>query len=206
MKNVSIFLGFAPWIIFDVVSGPSTWMWAALAAFLSSLIISVPAYLRTRELNVLDVAGVLFFAVLVVLALVLNRSDLQILEDRAQTLSSVVLAVIAFGGLAVGKPFTEYYARQSTPREYWGNPTFRHINRVLTAVWGLTFVISALCDAAVAAGASPDVFNWVVPIVVIIAAVKFTGWYPDHVSPPGDDAEPAGASPSAPGSATTPSG
>ncbi len=194
MTKSSVFLGFAPWIIFDVVAGPSTWIWAAVAALAASLILALPDWRRAREIGVLDAAGLVFFAVLVVLAFVLNRSDLQILEDRAQLLSSVVIAVVAFGSLAVGHPFTEYYARQTTPREYWGNLTFRQINRVLTLVWGVVFVVNALCDVAVAFwGASPDVFNWVLPIVLIVAAVKFTDWYPDHATGDAVEAAPARA-------------
>ena len=183
MQKAAIFLGFVPWIVFSVVAGPSTWMWAALAAFLCSLILSVPSWRSTRSISVLDAAGLVFFGVLVVLALVLDSATLQPIEDRAQMLSSIVIAVVALGSLAVGRPFTEYYAKQQTPREYWNSPTFKQINRAITAVWGLVFVFNALCDAAVAyLGASSDVFNWVVPIVAIVAAVKFTGWYPDHVT------------------------
>ena len=183
MQKAAIFLGFVPWIVFSVVAGPSTWMWAALAAFLCSLILSVPSWRSTRSISVLDAAGLVFFGVLVVLALVLDSATLQPIEDRAQMLSSIVIAVVALGSLAVGRPFTEYYAKQQTPREYWNSPTFKQINRAITAVWGLVFVFNALCDAVVAyLGASSDVFNWVVPIVAIVAAVKFTGWYPDHVT------------------------
>jgi uncharacterized membrane protein len=182
VQKAAIFLGFVPWVVFSVVAGPSTWMWAALAAFLCSLILSVPSWRSTRSIGVLDAAGLVFFGVLVVLALVLDRATLQPIEDRAQLLSSVVIALVALGSLAVGRPFTEYYARQQTPREYWNSPTFKQINRVITAVWGLVFVLNALCDAAVAyLGVTSDVFNWVVPVVAIVAAVKFTDWYPDHV-------------------------
>lgn len=185
MQKSSVFLGFAPWIIFSVIAGPSTWAWAALAALVSSAILAVPDWRRSREISVLDAGGLVFFAVLVVLALVLDRGDLQLLEDNAQLLSSIVIALVALGSLALGRPFTEYYARKSTPREQWGNSTFRHINRVLTLVWAVVFVISALCNVAVTWwGASPDVFNWVLPVILIVAAVKFTDWYPDHASSP----------------------
>jgi uncharacterized membrane protein len=183
VQKAAIFLGFVPWIVFSVVAGPSTWMWAALAALLCSLILSVPSWRSTRSISVLDAAGLLFFGALVVLALTLDRATLQPIEDRAQMLSSIVIALVALGSLAVGRPFTEYYARQQTPREYWNSPTFKQINRVITAVWGMVFVLNALCDAAVAyLGVNADIFNWVVPIVAIVAAVKFTGWYPDHVT------------------------
>jgi hypothetical protein len=182
MQKAAVFLGFVPWIVFAVVAGPSTWMWAALAALVCALVLAVPDWRRSRSISVLDGAGIVFFGVMVVLALVLDRAALQPIEDRAQLLSSIVIAVVALGSLAVGRPFTEYYAKRETPREYWDTPTFRKINRVLTGLWGGVFVVNALCDAAVGFwGANPDVFNWVVPVVAIVVAVKITGWYPEHV-------------------------
>lgn len=182
MQRASIFLGFVPWIVFSVVAGPSTWQWAALAALVCSVVIAVPDWRAYRAISVLDAAALLFFAVLFVLALVLDRAALQPLEDRAQLLSSVVIAVVALGSLAVGRPFTEFYAKKEVPKEVWGTPTFKQVNRVLTGLWGVVFVVIALCDAAVGYwGANPDVFNWVVPVVAVVVAVKITAWYPDHV-------------------------
>jgi hypothetical protein len=185
---MGVFLGFVPWIVFAVVSGPSTWEWAALAALACSLILVVPSFRRTHSMSVLDAVGIVFFAVMAILALVLDRATLEPLEDRAQLLSSVVIAVVAFGSLAAGRPFTAYYAKQTTPREYWQSPVFLRVNRVLTALWGTVFVLNALCDVAVGFwGADPDLFNWVVPVVLVVAAVKITAWYPDHVTGGHDD-------------------
>ncbi|MFC5142712.1 hypothetical protein ACFPK1_31105 [Actinomycetospora rhizophila] len=181
MQKAAIFLGFVPWIVFSVVAGPSTWMWAALAALICSLVLSVPDWRRSRSISILDAAALVFFAVLVVLALVLDRATLQPIEDRAQLISSVVIAVVALGSLAVGRPFTEFYAKKQAPQEVWNTPTFKKVNRVLTGLWGGVFVLNALCDVAVGYfGASADLFNWVIPVVAIVVAVKVTSWYPEH--------------------------
>jgi intracellular septation protein A len=182
MKSLGVLLGFAPWIVFMLVSGPSTWLWAALAALVVALVLAVPDWLRTREIGVLQAAGIAFFGVLSVLALVLNPADLQWVEDRAQLLSSLVLTVVAGGSLAVGRPFTEYYARQAVPREHWSSPLFKRVNVVITAVWTVTFLLIALCDlVVVAAPGSGALFNWVLPVLLIVAAVVFTKRYPERV-------------------------
>jgi hypothetical protein len=206
MKNAAFFLGFAPWIVFAVVAGPSTWIWAAWAALVTAVVVAVPPWVQTRRTNVLDVVGIVFFALLALASFVLDRADLRILEDRAQLLSSVVLVLIVFGGLAVRRPFTEYYAKMSVPREYWDSPSFRHINTVISLVWGLVFVVTALCDAAVMWGASSDLFNWFIPVVAVVAAIKFTLRYPDHAAGSPDHAgrhaggdRPASAPPQASG-------
>uniref|UniRef100_A0AAU2K1S5 Uncharacterized protein n=1 Tax=Streptomyces sp. NBC_00049 TaxID=2903617 RepID=A0AAU2K1S5_9ACTN len=179
-RRTGILMGFAPWIIFDVVAGPSTWKLAALSALVASVVLNLPD-LRTGSVKLLQVTGLLFFAVISILALVVDRQDLLWLETYAQTLSSAVIATVALGSLAF-TPFTEQYARESVPREHWGSPQFRRTNRVLTAVWGLVFVAIAVIGlVAVDAGRHADWYNWVIPVVLLVLAVRFTAWYPEHV-------------------------
>jgi uncharacterized membrane protein len=174
----SVFLSFAPWIIFGVVASPSTWEYAALAALVASLALSGHDMLRGR-LRVLDVTGIVFFAVICVLALALDRAQLLWLETYAQVISNGLVAVVALGSL-FADPFTAQYARESTPREVWGSPVFTHINRVLTAVWGLTFALMTLSTwLAVRYPAQDDWFNWVVPVALLVVVVKFTEHYPE---------------------------
>ncbi|MFD7095047.1 DUF3159 domain-containing protein [Streptomyces xanthophaeus] len=179
-RRTGIFMGFVPWIIFDVVAGPSTWKLAALTALVASLVLNLPD-LRRGSVKLLQVTGLVFFAVLSVLGLLLDREDLLWLETYAQTLSSTVIAVVALGSLAF-TPFTEQYAREAVPREVWGSPLFRRTNHVLTAVWGAVFVVIAVLGlVAVESERQADWLNWVIPVVLLVLAVKFTAWYPEHV-------------------------
>ena len=41
----------------------------------------------------------------------------------------------------IGHPFTESYARQTTPKAVWQTAEFRAINRRISAVWGLAFLV-----------------------------------------------------------------
>ncbi|MFI9241771.1 hypothetical protein ACIGXF_04085 [Streptomyces sp. NPDC053086] len=173
-----IFLSFAPWIIFGVVASPSTWEYAALAALVASIVLSGQDVLH-GNLRVLDLTGIVFFAVLSVLALALDRGQLRWLETYAQVISNGLVAVVALGSLFVD-PFTAQYAREQTPREVWDSPVFTHINRVLTAVWGAAFVLMTVSTwLAVRYPAQDDWFNWVVPIALLVVAVKFTARYPE---------------------------
>jgi hypothetical protein len=176
----NVFLAFLPWIVFAVVSGPSTWEYAALAALLTSVVLAVPD-LRARRLKLLDVVSVAFFALMTVLALFLGRGQALWLETYAQVIASGVLAVVALGSLAF-TPFTEAYAREQAPRELWGTPAFKHTNRVLTAVWGLVFLATAVLGVlALKVSGGGDWLNWVIPVALLVLAVKFTEWYPEQV-------------------------
>jgi hypothetical protein len=94
----------------------------------------------------------------------------------ARGIAAAVLALIAFGSLLV-TPFTEQYARESVPKQFWGSPQFKQINRKLTMMWGSVFL--AMIPFHIAAGLldhkwSNIAFNWVVPIYLLVWAGKRT--------------------------------
>ncbi|MFI5688254.1 hypothetical protein [Streptomyces sp. NPDC051636] len=178
VSTLSVLFGFAPWIVFGVVASPSTWEYAALAALIVSVVLSGRDILRGR-LYVLDMAGIVFFAVLTVLALALDRGQLSWLETYAQVIANGVLAAVALGSLFFD-PFTAQYARQQVPASVWDSPVFRHVNRVLTAVWGTAFGLMTLSTwLAIRVPSQDDWLNWVIPIVLLVWAVRFTEHYPE---------------------------
>jgi len=186
------FLGFVPWIIFWVVSGPSTWEYAAGGALLAAVILLIPSRERGR-IKLLDIVSVVFFAALTIAGLVLDRSRLMWLEDYSQAISSGLLGLVVLGSLAF-VPFTEQYAREQVPRELWSTPTFKQINRTLTLVWGLAFLLCALLGVLAQHDRGGSAWlNWVIPIVVLVGAFKFTAWYPDRVKARNQLAGPAAA-------------
>jgi hypothetical protein len=95
----------------------------------------------------------------------------------ARAIAAALLALIALGSLLF-TPFTEQYARQSVPRELWSSPRFKQINRQLTLMWALVFCVmvpSHLIAGAVDTRQANLVFNWAIPIILIVWAAKRTG-------------------------------
>jgi hypothetical protein len=175
------FVGFAPWIIFWVVCSPSTWEWAALGALLAAVILAVPSAER-GNLKILDVGSILFFGILPLLAIFLDRAELDWVEDYSQAISSGALALIALGSLAI-MPFTEQYARESAPPEVWDTPGFRRTNVVLTTMWGLVFLASAILGVIaqeVDSSTAREWLNWIIPIALVVGAFKYTAWYAEQ--------------------------
>ncbi len=118
----------------------------------------------------------MFFAVLFVLGLAVDRQDLMWLETYAQTLANGVIAVVALGSLAF-TPFTHRaVARATVPRASTGtHPCCRHTNRILTATWGGVFLVTALLGLlALPVESGSDWLNWVIPIALLVAAIRFT--------------------------------
>ncbi|MFD4413526.1 hypothetical protein ACFVXW_34295 [Streptomyces sp. NPDC058251] len=172
-RGGSIFYAFAPWIVFDVVASPSTWGYAALAGLITAVVLSGPSIAR-GQIKLLDLVAIIFFAGISLVALVVGRKDLLWLETYAQVLSSAVIAVAAFVSLAFD-PFTAQYARDSAPREVWGTPEFRRVNRMLTLLWATVFAVIALLGLlALHVRSGSDWLNWILPIALIVVAVKIT--------------------------------
>jgi hypothetical protein len=177
-------LAFAPWIIFAVVvNSPSTWEWGALGALIAAIYAAVPRS-RGSQVKLMDAATVVFFGALCVIGLFVSPDDLDWLERYAQVISAFALGALMLGSLAF-VPFTEQYAREQVPREYWSSPEFKHVNRLLTTVWGAALLLGGISSllAVDEQGNTYDVFNWIIPIALIVGALKFTARYADSPSP-----------------------
>jgi hypothetical protein len=138
--------GFAPWIVFAAVAA-ADWRLGVL----TGLVTAAAAILYARRTQswdalLLDLGAVVFFVVLGVIGLADPHPPVR---GWAGTLSLAWLALIAWGSMAVRRPFTLGIARQSTPRQMWANPVFHRVNVVITAVWAATFTAVTVADAIV---------------------------------------------------------
>jgi hypothetical protein len=193
MKPLPLILGFIPWIAFSFLShriAADSVAWSGLIGVLLVLGTMV-AQKSVWPPSVLNVGMLLPLGAITVVGFVGGPDVDAWLYQWAVPgvglfLGLFILALVPFA------PFTERFARQSTPQAYWGSPTFNKINRVLSAAWGVAIVVMGICSLLVAAldlysdglgsaGTGELLLNWVIPIVVIVAMVKFTIGYPDKV-------------------------
>lgn len=193
MKPLSLILGFIPWIAFSFIAhriAADAVAWSALlgvALVLVTMAMQKPFWPPT-VLN----AGMLIPLTLIAVAGFVGGPDVDAwLYDWAVPgaglfLGLFILVLVPFA------PFTERFAKEATPPAYWGSPTFKKINRVLSAGWGLAIVVMGVCSLLVGAldlysdsvdtpGTGEFVLNWVIPIAVIIVMIKFTIRYPERV-------------------------
>lgn len=173
--EIGIFLALAPWAVFGALAERSALTTAAVCALILSLLVAVRSA-RSGGLKILEVGAVVAFAGLAVAIALADPTTADWLARYARAISAALLALIAFGSLLM-VPFTEQYARAAVPASQWSSPEFKQINRGLTAMWG--FVFTLMVPAHVAAGAIDThranvLFNWVVPIALVLWAVKRT--------------------------------
>jgi hypothetical protein len=180
-----IYLAFIPWIVFTLVAEHSTLKLAATGALLASVAIAARS-VRFGGAKLLELGAVLAFAGFTVVAFSADPATAAFVDRYARAIAAAVLSMIAFASLLV-VPFTEQYARESVPRQLWSSPQFTQINRRLTTMWAVVF--AAMVPAHVIAGALDThranlIFNWAIPIALVIWAAKRTARVSDSAQAP----------------------
>jgi hypothetical protein len=173
---MGIYLAFAPWVLFSVITRHDTLKVAAAVALAASVVVALPSLARRRP-KVLELGAIVAFAAFTVVAFTADAAVSHAVVRYARAIAAGALAVIAFGSLLFS-PFTAQYARESVPRALWFSPRFIEINRRLTVMWGLVFVAmvpSHLIAGVVDSHRTDVLFNWIVPVVLVWWAAKRTG-------------------------------
>lgn len=134
---------FLPWLLFLLATRVSSFSGAVAVGMVAALVVTSRAIGRHR-LHLLDVASVVYFLGLGVILGVVHPGHLNYWSRYAQAGSHAFLTVMVFGSILVGHPFTESYARESTPEEVWGTTEFSSINRRISALWGLAFLVGTV--------------------------------------------------------------
>ena len=173
--GVKIYLAFIPWVMFSLIAKHSTLKAAAVAALVGSIVIAAPA-LYARRPKLLEIGAIAAFAAFTIVAFAVDASTGHWVARYARAIAAALLALIAFSSLLF-EPFTAQYARESVPRQFWSSPRFQRLNRQLTLMWALVF--SAMVPAHLIAGVLDTrqanvIFNWAVPIILIVWAAKRT--------------------------------
>jgi len=181
---MGILLAFAPFIGFALVERLLGAFSGLLAGAAISLILLGRDVFAGRSPKILETGSVVLFATLAVY-MKLAGAGLSIMGVRLLVDTGLLLIVLL--SLAVGAPFTLQYAREETPPEVWSQPRFMQVNVVITAVWAAAFAVIVLADLVLMYMPQiPAHFGTAAIIISLIAAFKFTRWYPGRRrTPPG---------------------
>ena len=194
MKPASLVLGFLPWIAFTFVAhrmAADAVAWSALVAVAMTAVAIAVGHRRHGPVT-LDAVSLVLFGAIAVVGFPGGRAVDDWLYTWGRPLVGVLIGLYVLA-TAAARPFTAEYARQSAPPEVWNSPTFRSVNRVLSAAWGAGLVVIGAAGVLVtvldeqattrsSASVAELVLNWVVPIAVIWGLVAFSGAYPERVT------------------------
>jgi hypothetical protein len=171
----SVWLGFVPWVLFAVLARRDTLQAAVVVGLVGALLVSAPNVFAGRP-KILELGTVAFFVVFVIVVFVVDPGADDFLNRYARAIATAGLALIAATSLLIGKPFTEGYAREQVDPSLWRTERFAQVNRQFTIAWTLVFL--AMAASHVVAGAidtqrAETIFNWVIPIALVVAVVKY---------------------------------
>jgi len=196
MKSLTLILAFLPLVAFSLLGRflPDGDIGiAGLAAALIALIAIATSH-PVWPPKILNACSLVLFTLIAVLGFTLGKADDRWLATWAGAGAGLVLGLIILALVPV-MPFTERFAREATPQAYWASPTFKKINRVLSAAWGLAIFAVGLSRVAAAAIEGhttrrlPELLlGLAIPAIIVIYMLKFSASYPDRVTH-----QPAGA-------------
>ncbi len=175
--SLSIALGFAPYIAFFAgmrLISVEAGLWAALAVAIAN---AARDRIAGGSTKLLEIGAILLFAGLAGFTAV-THFDWTVMSIRL-TVDLGLLAIVLVS-LAVGQPFTMQYARESVPKEVWGHPLFKSINRHITWAWAAAFALLVAAHAAVVFGTLPITADVAVNLLALAAAIRFSTWYPGY--------------------------
>ncbi|PRZ41456.1 hypothetical protein CLV47_1093 [Antricoccus suffuscus] len=191
MNPIAVVIGFLPFIAFDILSERDfshAIGWASVVALALTAFFAATGG-KNKGSAVLNGASVVIFVVIAGLDFLGGSGVGRWLVTWSAALVAVVLGVFILAMVPI-RPFTEEFARQSVPKQYWSSPTFGRVNRVLSTAWGAGLLAIGLLSVVLVALQRADVdltdgyldllLNWVIPIVIYIALVKLTISYPER--------------------------
>jgi hypothetical protein len=190
MKPLTLILAFLPLVAFSALARFLPHGYIGIAG-LAAGVIALIAILTSHPIwppKILNTCSLVLFGVIAVLGFTLGKNDDRWLATWGGAGVGIILGTIILVLIPV-MPFTEQFARESTPKAYWGSPTFKRINRMLSAGWGLAiFAVGVSRVAAVVINGHttrrlPEtLLGLVVPLAIILYMLKFSKSYPDRVA------------------------
>jgi hypothetical protein len=190
MKTLTLILTFLPLIIFSVLARflPHGYIGVAGLAAAAAALIAIATSHPVWPPKIINSCSLVLFTLIAVLGFTLGRNDDRWLSTWGGAGMPLIIGLIILVLVPV-IPFTEQFARGTTPPAYWSSPTFKKINRVLSAAWGLAIFAIGLSRVAAAAinghttRRLPELLlGLAVPSVILLYMLKFSKSYPDRVT------------------------
>lgn len=174
---MNILLAFAPFLIFAVVDRLVDPTFGLIAgAVTSAALLGRDIVSPGRSPKILEIGTFILFVCLALYAFLVQPSWSVI---AVRLMVDTGLLAIVLVSIAIGKPFTAQYARETVDRSYWSSPEFIRTNYVITAAWAGAFAVMVLAEIALLYFPEmPHRLGIIAIVLALVGAVKFTGWYP----------------------------
>ena len=171
--------GLLPWFAISFLVGPLTFFWAAVISLLLSAGLVTASKLRGEEVKVLEISDLAFFIALTIVAAFAGPSVISWLNDHADSVANVAIALLAYGSLAIGKPFTSQYTVNRFPNA--SEELRALLDRVGTWIWALALTFAAAAGfygEFVLSDLATNLWTgWILQTAPLIIAFHATLWF-----------------------------
>lgn len=141
---MGILLGFAPFIVFVLVTSVSVSLGIWLA-FSAAFVIAIRDFVQSPTLRLLDAGAVVLFGLL---AFYTGFIEPGLSVQGVRFLAEAGFMAVALASILLKRPVTLEYAHEQLAEDAWNTPHFIRANYVLTAVWALAFGLMTAADTA----------------------------------------------------------
>lgn len=177
MNALRLIISFSPWIVFGLLAG-STIESLTLALLVALVLTLVTSLHDLRRMNLMSWITLVYFIIMIAAILGLHQ---YFLAAYLGILSMAVLAAFCWGSILVREPFTLVYSREGVDPARAQSPSFIRANYVISAVWGLAFLVNLLIDIFAFYNSSFQKSGFSnITWVVIVIVLAFTIWYPGY--------------------------
>jgi uncharacterized membrane protein len=174
MNILQAFLPFLAFALFDRIAGSVAGLTFGAAVAVAMLLRET--VIRKHSAKVLEVGTAFLFGGLAIYSLI-AKPEWSVIGVRLPVDLGLLLIVLA--SLALGRPFTEQYAREQVDPDEWDSPLFQRVNRVLSTAWALVFLTLVIVEYLLLT--MPQLQHrlgiWSI-IGALAAGIWFSDWYP----------------------------
>lgn len=171
-----IIQSFLPWILYFILVG-DTQLRLDIAILVAAVTTIFFEFNALKKFFILSWGTLMFFIFMTVAVVILRN---KWVAQHAWLFSNGALTLIAWISILLRCPFTIQYAKEQVSADKWQHPLFLKINYLLSAVWGLMFLLGLALQ--VVKINYPVLDGWVYEVVSYLPsvfAIWVTTWFPD---------------------------
>jgi intracellular septation protein A len=173
-----------PIVVFNVLTRYGVpILWALVAGGLSPAINNVRVWAKSRKLEPLGIIVMIFLLIGTAASMISGSVFFVLIKDSFLT---ATFGFICLGSLLAARPLMFYINRQFVAGEdpvrlewwngLWQHPNFRAGLRLVTTVWGITYLVEALLRVGFALVLSPALVVVISPVMGFGVLIALIAW------------------------------
>jgi hypothetical protein len=174
----------APFVAYQVLTGNGVEPTQALQTSAVFPIVGIArGYVRTRRADIIGVVSLVFIVAGVLASLISGDPRFVLIKE---SLLTGVFGVVCLASLLLPRPLMFYFGRQFASggdperaaafEAMWQYPRFRSVNRTITLVWGVAYLVEAAVRVSLSYVLPIPEFLLVSPILAIGVTVALISW------------------------------